>query len=342
MNMFSSNGVLVAGGAGFVGSAVVRELLSLGHRVVVVDNYLHGCAENLRGLVGDLKLYEIDAADRETLINLLQTEHIEHVVNCIGDTYVPSAYAVPERFFANNLMATLNLLVAAKAQKVKKFVYVSTTEVYGIAEKAKLDEETALAPVNTYAVSKLAADRLCYTFSIEHNFPVVIGRLFNCYGPRETHPYIVPEIISQFHQGSHLRLGNTAARRDFTYVHDTARALISLLSTDQAFGDVVNIGSDCSYSVLDLVKLIAAAMHIESFTVEKDPSRFRILDIDDFRCDNGKLCQLTNWRPTVNIDDGLAMTIQYFNENNFKWSWELSSADSNFSPRNDECLLERA
>jgi nucleoside-diphosphate-sugar epimerase len=139
-----------------------------------------------------------------------------------------------------------------------------------------------------------------------------------------------------------LRLGNTAARRDFTYVHDTARALISLLSTDQAFGDVVNIGSDCSYSVLDLVKLIAAAMHIESFTVEKDPSRFRILDIDDFRCDNGKLCQLTNWRPTVNIDDGLAMTIQYFNENNFKWSWELSSADSNFSPRNDECLLERA
>jgi nucleoside-diphosphate-sugar epimerase len=201
-------------------------------------------------------------------------------------------------------------------------LYISSTEVYGEAPSPKCDEKTELNPVNTYAVSKVAADRLCHSYYLEHGTPVVIARIFNCYGPRETEPYVIPEIIAQLHRGPRVALGNIKAERDFTFVHDTANALISVLASDVPDGDVVNVGSDTSFSVEWLARKLAEIMGVNALEIVIDPARLRRKDIDRFRCDNRKLLKYTDWRPTVGIDEGLKMTVDWFRANGARWSWE--------------------
>lgn len=322
MYKLNNSTVMVAGGAGFVGSAIVRELLDLNINVVCFDNYLHGVPTNVNQLKGKLSIVHGDALNTHTLIECLLGHNVDYIINCIGDTFVPTAYEMPGRFFEINLGACLNILKAVNICKIKRVLYVSSTEVYGTVDRPTLDEHTLLNPVNTYAVSKLAADRLCYTFCLEHNTPVITARIFNCYGPRETEPYIVPEIIYQLNKGNVLQLGNIKAERDFTYVHDTARALIAVLGSDLPNGDVVNVGSNNSYSVETLAHTIANLMEIEDLQITIDKDRIRKLDIERFRCDNTKLINSTGWRPLVDMDEGLKKTIDWFRSNSCTWSWE--------------------
>jgi perosamine synthetase len=319
--------VLVAGGAGFVGSAVVRELLELGACTIVLDNFFHGSPDNLTDLAGDLTVIEGDARDLAGVRRAVQGARPDHIINCIGDTYVPTAYSEPGRFFDVNVGCNLNLLLAARQCAVHRFLYVSSTEVYGSVAAARISEQAPLAPVNTYAVSKTSADRLCYTFYLEHGLPIVIARLFNCYGPRESHPYVIPEIIAQFARGRTLRLGNLAASRDFTYVEDTARALIALLTSCVADGESVNVGSDVSFSVEWLARRIGKEMGIECPEIQSHHSRLRMHDIDSFRCNNAKLRQLTGWQPKVEIGEGLCRTIDWYIKGKRRWSWEERTND---------------
>ena len=322
MDDLSNRVVMVAGGAGFVGSAIVRELLRRGSIVVCYDNYLHGHPAHVAGLAGPLTVIHGDVRDDWSLFKALRDHHVEYIIDCVGDTFVPTAYIMPERFFDINVGGTLHLLRAVKALSLKRILYVSSTEVYGDADQAKCNEETRFNPVNTYAVSKAAADRLCNTYFLEHGVPVVIARIFNCYGPRETEPYVIPEIIAQLHRGPRVALGNVKAERDFTFVHDTANALISVLASDMPNGEPVNIGSDTSYTVEWLAHKLAKIMQLKSLQITSDPARFRRRDIDRFRCDNTKLLKYTNWKPTVGIDEGLKITVDWFLANGARWSWE--------------------
>jgi nucleoside-diphosphate-sugar epimerase len=314
--------VMVAGGAGFVGSAIVRELLRRGSAVVCFDNYLHGHPSHVAGLSGPLTVIHGDVRDDWTLYKAIRDHGVEYIIDCVGDTFVPTAYIMPERFFNINVGGTLHLLKAAQALSIKRMVYVSSTEVYGEVADAKCSEDTPLNPLNTYAVSKAAADRLCHTFYLEHGVPVVIARIFNCYGPRETEPYVIPEIIAQLHRGPRIALGNIEAARDFTYVYDTANALIAVLASDIPNGEAINVGSDTSYTVEWLAHALAGIMQVKSLHIVADPARLRRRDIQRFRCDNTKLRRYTDWKPTISIDEGLRITVQWFRDNGARWSWE--------------------
>lgn len=319
--------VLVAGGGGFIGSAVVRELLASGFAVVSYDNYFHGSPDHVADLLGPFVAIDGDVRDEDQLEHTLRRHNVRYVIDCVGDTFVPDAYEVPQRFFDVNVAGTLSLLLAAKRSGVHRVVYTSSTEVYGSASGLhRIDERAALAPVNTYAVTKLAADRLCYTLHLEHQVPVVIARLFNSYGPRETHPYVIPEIISQVLAGGPVRLGNVEAQRDFTYVRDTAQALVSLLGAPLTNGEAVNVGSDTCVSVAELVMLVARIVGLDSVDMERDESRLRRRDIDWFRCDNSLLRSLTGWKPRVDLEDGLRRTVGWLIERGGLWTWERRSA----------------
>ncbi|HVU03172.1 MAG TPA: GDP-mannose 4,6-dehydratase [Polyangiaceae bacterium] len=314
--------VLVAGGAGFVGSQLVRELLSVGAEVVVYDNFLHGTRENLAGLSGPLEVVIGDVLDEFKLFQAFQEHRPRFAFDLVGDTYVPTAYDVPKRFLRVNVEGTMNVLLAAKTTGVERIVYVSSTEVYGEARTTPMTEDHPLAPANTYAVTKLAADRMCYTFHHEHGIPVVIARIYNCYGPRETQPYVIPEIITQLDKGPVVELGNLDARRDFTFVADTARGLMAAALSDIPNGDAVNIGSNRTVSVRELVAEIAPLLGHERYEIRSDPRRLRRLDVECFQCDATKLHRATGWAPTVSLKDGLAITTRWFRENGRAWSWE--------------------
>jgi nucleoside-diphosphate-sugar epimerase len=314
--------VLVAGGAGFVGSQLVRELLAEGARVVVYDSFLHGTRENLHGLAGPVEVVVGDVLDEFKLFEAFRRYRPRFAFNLVGDTYVPSAYDVPKRFLRVNVEGTMNVLLAAKTAGVERTVYVSSTEVYGEAVEVPMNERHPLSPANTYAVTKLAADRICYTFHHEHGIPVVIARIYNCYGPRETQPYVIPEIITQLDKGPVVELGNVNARRDFTYVADTARGLIATLLSDVANGDVVNIGSGRAYSVRELVDELGPLLGHSAWEIKTDPRRLRRLDVECFQCDATKLRQASGWVPRVSLREGLALTTQWFRENGRAWSWE--------------------
>jgi nucleoside-diphosphate-sugar epimerase len=318
----ADHNVLVTGGAGFVGSTLVRELLKEKCRVVVYDNFLHGVKANIEEIKDQIDIVPGDVLDTWKLTEAAQKYKVSYIFHCVGDTYVPTAYDVPVRFFRINVEGTLNALLVCKLFKMKRMLYVSSTEVYGEAKTEKVAEDHPLFPLNTYAVSKLAADRTCFTFFHEHNVPVIVARIFNSYGPRESEPYVIPEIITQLSRSNNVELGNLKAERDFTYVEDTARGLIAAMKSGIPNGTPVNVGSGVTYSVEHLAHLIGNLMGRDKVTIKVARNRLRRLDINRFCCDNSKLVKYTDWRPQVSIDEGLRRTIQWFKTQGNRWSWE--------------------
>jgi nucleoside-diphosphate-sugar epimerase len=314
--------IVVLGGAGFVGSALVRRLVREGYDVAVADNFFHGSAQHLADITGLTSVTELDALDRSLLRDYMIRISPDVVVNCIGDTFIPSAYDMPERFLDLNVRTTLNVLRASAEAKVTRLLHLSSTEVYGDNAAAACTEEAPMAPENTYAVSKMAADRLCYTFALEHELPTVIARLFNTYGPRETHPYIIPELMAQLTVSSSLSLGNLEAERDFTYVDDTVAALEALLWIPAKNCEVFNIGSGMVVSVRMLAHMIGRLMGHSSVQINIQETRLRRRDLNRLCCDFTKLRTRTGWMPRVGLERGLATTIDWFTRNGSRWLWQ--------------------
>ena len=173
-----------------------------------------------------------------------------------------------------------------------------------------MDENHPTVPHSTNAVSKLAGDRVAFTLHKEHGFPVVIIRPFNSFGPNITQPYIIPEIISQIMKGDAVKLGNLNAKRDLTYVSDTARGIILSLVKEGVIGEVINIGSQRSYSIKDLVYLISDIMG-KKVSIEIESSRFRPYDVDTLICNYERANKILGWKPEVTVKEGLKNTIEW-------------------------------
>jgi len=313
--------VLVCGGAGFVGSQLVRDLLAAGSSVAVYDSFLHGHRENLEEVKSQIQILGGDVLDEWRLSWAFRTVEPQYVFNLIGDTYVPTAYDVPKRMLHVNAEGNLNVLMACHQFGVKRVLYVSSTEVYGNAQTEFIGEDHPLDPWNTYAVTKLCADRLCFTLHKEHGIPVLVARIFNCYGPRETEPYVIPDIISQVAKKPYVELGNLEAKRDFTYVGDLTDALVRLMKSDVPDGEAVNVGSGKTYSVREVAEKIFG-VYRKKPDIRVDKRRLRRYDINLFRCDNSKLKRYTNWSPSTDIDDGLEKTVGWYSSHGNKWVWE--------------------
>ncbi|RMF91281.1 MAG: NAD-dependent epimerase/dehydratase family protein [Methanobacteriota archaeon] len=334
MNL-SSKSVLVTGGAGFIGSSLVRELLREDAEVTVLDNFSAGDPSHLAGLDGSLEVVEGDIRD-SSLTSLLERKEVDCVFNLAAEPYIPYCYDRPAQFFEVNANGTLNLLLACKEAGVERILHYSSSEVYGSAKHVPMDEEHPTLPLSTYAVSKLAADRLCFTMYHEQEVPVIILRQFNCYGPRETYPYIIPELISQLSKGPDLQLGNIKARRDFTYVEDAVRGAIELMKCDRAVGEVVNLGSGIDYSVEELSHIIGELMGYDRVNIEIAKERLRPLDVERLQCDYSKARELCGYRPKTSIAEGIERTIDWFRENNERWIWEVKIAPSERIWRKDD------
>jgi dTDP-glucose 4,6-dehydratase len=312
----SARRVLVTGGAGFLGSSVVRELCHAGAKVTVLDNFSSGKKEYLNNITHTNGLNVIAGDICDVGIVEKSMREIELVIHLAALPFIPDSYYHPRDFFKTNVDGTLNLLLAAsKADTVERFVYISSSEVYGSARQVPMDENHPTLPHSSYAASKLAADRVTFTISKELGLPVAIVRPFNTFGPNITQPYIVPEIIAQVIAGDgELWLGNTEARRDLTYVDDTARGIVLSAIGPVAEGDVINLGSGNSISVKELALKITSLMG-RTLMIRNDASRLRPFDVGNLVCDNSKAEKILNWKPIISLDEGLKRTIDWVKSN---------------------------
>ncbi|MEX2721730.1 MAG: GDP-mannose 4,6-dehydratase [Candidatus Wukongarchaeota archaeon] len=318
--MYEDMRCLVTGGAGFIGSELVKQLVQNRAEVTVLDDFSSGLRENLRGLRA-IVMYG-DIRDEDFVRKVVHDQEV--IFHLAARPFIPSCYLRPKEFFEINAVGTLNLLLAARDYDPEIFVNVSSSEVYGTAQYVPMDEKHPTFPHSTYAVSKLAADRLCYTIFKEQNLPIVIVRPFNTYGPKETHPYIVPTIISQFAKGNRLKLGNLSTSRDLTFVSDTVNALLLAGKAKNAIGETINIGTEKDVSIKELLELIAKIMNIEEYEVELDPRKLRPHDVEKLVASNKKAKEILAWMPKTSLQEGLKKTVDWFMSNNRQWPWELS------------------
>ena len=310
--------VLVTGGAGFIGSEVTRQLLKKGAFVTVLDNFSSGKKEYLPKNK-NLKIIKGDIVDEKTTKSAVKDQDI--VIHLAALPFIPDSYYYPTDFFTVNTNGSVNMILqSVKAKTVDVFIQISTSEVYGSTQYAPMDESHPTAPHSTYAVSKLAADRAAFTLHIENGFPTVVLRPFNSYGPKYTEPYIIPEIMNQILAGSQeITLGNVSASRDFTFVSDTADAILKSTTKKKAIGEIINVGSGTEVTILELAKKIVKISK-NKFKIKYDESRERPFDVNRLICDNTKAKKLLNWKPKISMNMGLCITFDWAKKNKVTFS----------------------
>ena len=305
--------VLVTGGAGFIGSEVVSQLLEKKSLVTVLDNFSSGKRQYLPKSK-QLKIIKGDIRDEKITTKAIKDQEV--IINLAALPFIPDSFHHPSDFFSVNTMGSVNVLWnAINAKTPELFIHISTSEVYGSAQKTPMDENHPTAPHSTYAVSKLAADRSAFTLYKENGFPTVVIRPFNSYGPRFTEPYIIPEIMSQLLKGTkELTLGNVNTSRDFTFVQDTADGILRCIDNKKAIGEIINIGSGTEISILNLAKKILKISK-KKIPIKYDESRERPYDVNRLICDNKKANKLLKWKPKVSMLDGLTRSYEWAKKN---------------------------
>ena len=314
LSVLKNKEILVTGGCGFIGSEIVKQLSQIGANVTIIDNLSSGKEKYIQDL-SNVKLITADLLDDHAIESVVKDK--EYVINNAALPFIPDSYYMPKKFFDVNVNATISLALAViKEKKAKRFVHISSSEIYGTARYTPMDENHQTTPQSTYAVSKLAGERVVFTMHKEHNLPAVIIRPFNSFGPNITQPYIIPEIIRQMEKNDVIKLGNLNAKRDLTYVTDTARGIILSLVKEGVIGEVINIGSQRSFSIKDLVSLISEIMD-KKVSVEVDPSRFRPYDVDTLICNYERATKLLGWKPEITVKEGLEKTVEWAKKEKF-------------------------
>jgi len=307
----------VVGGAGFLGSHLVDHLIEdRDCEVLVLDNLISGSKKHIHP---DAKFMWYDIRDDEDeLARIFKDNGIEYVFNYAAEPYIPECFERPMHFFEINAVAVLKVLNACQKSKIKAVLQVSSAEIYGDL-KGQITEEDMVEAHSTYGVSKLAADGLCQVRYKEAGVPAIAMRQFNCVGERETHEYVIPEIISQLAKSNEVNLGNNSTR-DFQYAGDAVRMAVELLEKGE-FGEVYNMGSEDAISIYGLAELIGELMGHEKTEIITDEARKRPWEIWHLQSDNSKLYKSIDARPEVDLRNALIRTIQYFYDNKSKWDF---------------------
>lgn len=308
--------VAVIGGAGFLGSHVVEYLLNHGSPVLVIDNLINGKTSHIPRAA---KFIWHDIRDdwRE-LAEILSKNKIRFVINAAAEPYIPESFERPLHFFDINARAVLNVLEAVKWAGVEALLQVSSAEIYGDAT-GQISEDAPVVPHSTYGVSKMAADGLVQVRWREASVPAIAVRQFNAVGERETHEYVIPEIISQLDKRPQVRLGNNS-ERDFLYAGDVAKGWVRLLETG-TFGQVYNFGSESTVKIYDLARMIGTLMGHKEIEILEDKAKIRPWEIWHLQSDNTKFKLSTGYTPETSLEDALKKTIQWFKSNGNKWNF---------------------
>ena len=298
---------LVTGGAGFIGSELARHLGALGASVRLVDNLVNGRRENLEGVLSNkVELTVADIRDRASMSALLRDVDIVFHLACLG---VRHSIHSPIENEQVNAGATLGLLDIARHTNVRRFVYISTSEVYGMVTTVPVSEDHPTWPMTIYGASKLAGEAHTRAFWHDFHFPTVVLRPFNAYGPRCHHEGDSGEVIPRFMlrclAGRPMVIfGDGNQTRDFTFVSDTVAGILAAGLSDSSVGQTINLGSGKEIKISSLAAMIADVLGRTDAEIKYAEPRPG--DVVRLQCDSSKARKFFGFKTTVTLRDGLA------------------------------------
>lgn len=313
---------IVTGGAGFIGSHLVENLLSSGHEVTIIDNLATGRMENINFFKDHPKLsfFNVDICELEETHE--RFEGIDWVFHLAGLADIVPSIEHPEKYFRTNVQGTLNVLQCARSAGVGRFVYAASSSSYGIPDQYPTPETSPISPQYPYALTKYMGEELVLHWERTYKIPAISLRLFNVYGPRSrtsgTYGAVFGVFLAQkLHGKPFTVVGDGTQTRDFTYVTDVAEAFV-MAAQSEVSGEAINVGSGDHYSVNKLVELLGG----DVVYIPKRPG-----EPDCTFADTRKIRKLLGWTPKVSFEYGVRNMLEAIKNWESAPVWEPSSID---------------
>lgn len=317
--MLQGKKVFVTGAGGFIGSHLTEELVRVNADVTAMIRY--GSSANWGNLEflspdirREIKVVAGNVEDSDFMMHSLKGQDIVyHLAALIA---IPYSYVAPRSYVRTNVEGTLNVMEAVRRLGIGRAVHTSTSEVYGTALYAPIDESHPLQGQSPYSASKIGADKIAESYFLSFATPVVTLRPFNTYGPRQSARAFIPTVICQALEQPVIRMGSLDPQRDMTFVRDTARGFIAAGTAPGIEGETINLGVGRTDSIGAIASRILSLMGCDK-PIEQDPTRVRPAksEVQKLLSNNDKARERMGWSPTVSLDEGLAETIAFVTKN---------------------------
>jgi UDP-glucuronate 4-epimerase len=308
--------VLITGGAGFIGSHLSQALLGQGHRVSIIDelNDFYDPALKLANLqeirsTGAVSFHQADISDEERIPAILAAEQPDAIVHLAARAGVRPSLEQPLLYERANVHGTMVLLEACRRLGIRKFVFASSSSIYGIANRVPFSEEDHLnLPISPYAATKIAGEKICYTYAHLYDLRVVCLRFFTVYGPRQRPDLAIRKFIESIAEGRPIQVfGDGTSGRDYTYVADTVSGIAAALGHDCRF-DVFNLGNSRPVSLNEMIATIETAVGRQAVRVRcgEQPG-----DVPITFADIGKAQRVLGYSPRTSFVDGIRKFVEW-------------------------------
>ena len=313
--MMNMSKVLITGGAGFIGSTFVKMMLSKGNEIVVLDALTYaGNKDNLKSILDKITFIHGDIRNRKDVENAMKG--CEEVAHFAAETHVDRSITDPEPFLSTDVLGTGILLDVARKLDVKKFLHVSTDEVYGSIKEGKFTEEDPFRPNSPYSSSKAGGDLLARAFYKTYGMPVLVVRPSNNYGPNQHPEKLMPLFITNLLMDKKVPVyGKGANVRDWLFVEDCCKGIMTVMDKGN-FGEAYNIGGECEKINMEvtriILKLLGKTDGMINYVEDRKGHDFR------YALSNDKIRKL-GWSPTTPFDEGMRKTVEWYKSNSWWW-----------------------
>jgi UDP-glucuronate 4-epimerase len=308
--------ILVTGGAGFIGSHLVEGLLAAGHEVVILDDFndFYDPAikhANIADFAKDVAVHHADLRDNASVRNVFRREKFDTIVHLAARAGVRPSIQQPQLYYDTNVTGTLHLLEAARVTGVERFIFASSSSVYGATKNIPFSEDQNLSQtLSPYGATKIAGEFLCSTYSHLYQIRIVALRYFTVYGPRQRPDLAIHQFTRRIYAGQPIdQFGDGTTRRDYTYVDDIIDGTVAALGYDGPFFDVFNLGESETIQLKDLICAIENALGKKA-KINRLPEQSG--DMPLTCADISKARKLLGFNPTTRFSDGLPRFIDWF------------------------------
>lgn len=310
--------VLVTGGAGFIGSHLVEKLLSEGHEVSILDDFNDFYdpqikRDNIAGLGDQVTIHHTDLRNARGVREIFHREKIDAIIHLAARAGVRPSIGQPQLYYETNVNGTLTLLEAARAVGIERFIFASSSSVYGLSKQVPFSEDLQLKQtVSPYAATKVAGEYLCSTYSHLYKMRIVALRFFTVYGPRQRPDLAIHKFTRRIWNGQSIdQFGDGTTRRDYTYIDDIIQGVMASLGYEGAPFDIFNLGESETILLADLIMAIEETLGRKA-KINYLPEQAG--DVPQTCADISKARRLLNYQPTTPLRVGLPRFVEWFHQ----------------------------